>query len=479
MSSGVPSEASTPRQQPSVFLSTAIALGICLFFAVILWFVGGKSLFEARQLADANEKKVEEVSAELSKAENRNQQTQTAVAAIQEKLDSSTISSEQLDELLNRLKDLESGRANQEEALRALSQQASAVEGDRARNRVQVINAVKMGRNVETELAELENEITAWTGANAALPKGESGRKIAAFPDYITKYIALSEAPLVTFDDLDRWRQSLSAVYPRIKAAHENDEFVVVSQEDIALLSNLLRDVQSSRTTLRQHQRSLNLIIASVKDTDPSQQTLEAAMAARQAERDAAYLDQLAKSKQAAADAVDAEYAAKIAEEQRQQRDILNKQRLQAAELQTQQKQKELDRIAAEAEEVRKAREKAALLQEFNRERAAIESLLAPFLDLAITQPSGTNPISKGGIRRQTSLGALRSSGALNDTRAGLDFLYHVGGHPANMRKKGGFPSFVSMSPIPNESVRQQVRRAQQLLVKYGELLVEKGMLSE
>ena len=104
------------------------------------------------------------------------------------------------------------------------------------------------------------------------------------------------------------------------------------------LLSDLLGKVRSSRKNLAQHHRSLKLIIASVKDTDPGQQTLEAAVAARQAERDAAYLDQLAKSRQAAADAVDAEYAAKIAEEQREQREILNKQRLQAEELQTQQK---------------------------------------------------------------------------------------------------------------------------------------------
>lgn len=478
MSSGIPSE--TPsRQQLSVFQSTAIALGICLLFAVILYFIGGKTFLEMQQVADANSKKVIEISTELNKAETRHKQAQSDIASLKQEVESQTITNKKLEELDAQLKELVAARAKQDEALKALSQQTSAVQGDRARNRTQVVEAAKIGSNLATELAVLKEDITKWKGSHASLSRGNDGPKIAAIPDLVAKYESLSNAPVVSFDDYDRWNEQLAAIYPRIKTAYEKKEFLVVSEDDIRFLSELLGEVQSSRKTLRQHQRSLDLIIASVKDADPGQQSLKETIASRQAERDAAYLQQLAESKQAAADAVDAEYAQKIADKQREQSEILNKQRLQAAELQTQQKQTELDRITEEAEEVRKAREKALLVQEYNRDRAAIESLLAPFLDLAITQPSGTNPISKGGIRRQTSLGALQASGALNDTRAGLDFLYHVGGHPANMRKKGSFPSFVSMSPIPNESVRQQVQRAQQLLVKYGELLVEKGMLSQ
>ena len=176
---------------------------------------------------------------------------------------------------------------------------------------------------------------------------------------------------------------------------------------------------------------------------------------------------------------MDSEYAEKIAGEHRAQRVLLNQQKLGSAQLETQSEQQELDRIEAKAAALKAKRAAEQLAREFARERASVLSLLSPFIDRAITQPRNGNPISKGGIKRPTSLGALTSFGALNDTPAGLDALYHAGGHPANMRKKGGFPSFVSMTSIPNESVRQQVRRAQQYLRKYGQLLVNESKLSQ
>jgi hypothetical protein len=193
---------------------------------------------------------------------------------------------------------------------------------------------------------------------------------------------------------------------------------------------------------------------------------------------DDAYLQQLVETTEAAIRKVDEQYAAKIADEQRQQRELLKQQELEAEQLETKQRAEELELIQREREELEARIAQQKLKAEYGRDMATINSLLAPFLDDAITQPSRTNPISKGGPRKPTSLDALRSSGALAETDDGLEFLFKVGGHPANMRKKGSFPSFISPRPLQKGSEQALVQRAQQLLIKYGELLVADRKLS-
>jgi hypothetical protein len=55
--------------------------------------------------------------------------------------------------------------------------------------------------------------------------------------------------------------------------------------------------------------------------------------------------------------------------------------------------------------------------------------------------------------------------------------LYAFGGHSANFRKKGGFPTY-SDNGYASPTVKQQMQTVQQFLLKYGEFLVEDELLT-
>ena len=74
-------------------------------------------------------------------------------------------------------------------------------------------------------------------------------------------------------------------------------------------------------------------------------------------------------------------------------------------------------------------------------------------------------------------LGRLRSAGALEQTTDGNENLYFFGGSSQNDRPKTGFPNHTP-GGLSNSAVAKKVKRASELLNKYGDLLVEKKLLS-
>jgi hypothetical protein len=55
--------------------------------------------------------------------------------------------------------------------------------------------------------------------------------------------------------------------------------------------------------------------------------------------------------------------------------------------------------------------------------------------------------------------------------------LYAFGGHSANFRKKGGFPTYTD-NGYASPTVKQQMQTVQQFLLKYGEFLVDDELLT-
>jgi hypothetical protein len=73
------------------------------------------------------------------------------------------------------------------------------------------------------------------------------------------------------------------------------------------------------------------------------------------------------------------------------------------------------------------------------------------------------------------SLKVVAHSGALEPTDEGLDAMSMLGN--TEFRPLGTFPKYVKSEWRRNADVKRRLVRAQELLVKYGDLLIEKGML--
>ncbi|MEZ6131299.1 MAG: hypothetical protein R3C59_21700 [Planctomycetaceae bacterium] len=451
---------------------------IVIAFVVPLLYFTVQTIFQERAESETQRQAVID---RIGEVERQSEQRDRHLESLQEQLShGETLDDSTLQTMLERLNSLEQNASLRADVVDSLKTQASELESDRVRNRVNLIEAYEIGRRVESEMSALEKQLTEWKAMVSSLTSTDVGRRIATRPDLVQQYDALSSLKVATFDDLDRWQRQFETLFARIKLAHEDQSIhVVVTPKDIAGFQTLAAQITSARDQLRQQERALRLIVAEADGLDPGQQTLADAIAAVQQVRDEQFRQQLTETTQAEIRKVNEEFAAKIADEQREQRRLLKEQELAAEQLETQERAAELAAIEKRNEELRARMAMEKLKAEYQADLSEIKSLLAPFLDSAITQPTKSNPIAKGGPMKPTSLNALKGSGALDDSNEGLNLLYQAGGHPANMRKKGGFPSFVSLRTLGAGSERDTVRRAQQLLVKYGELMVEDGLLSQ
>ncbi len=143
-----------------------------------------------------------------------------------------------------------------------------------------------------------------------------------------------------------------------------------------------------------------------------------------------------------------------------------------AASAKKSEKELEAERIAAETEKNR-LREKAN-----SRE---VATALAPFVGKGYWQPGRAQPDrDAAGI----SLTAIKAEGALDPSPTGMRQLYHIGANPKNDRP-GGWSKDDRMVGKPLEAwlknkpgARDTARKAQDILLELGDVLVEVGLLS-
>jgi hypothetical protein len=143
-----------------------------------------------------------------------------------------------------------------------------------------------------------------------------------------------------------------------------------------------------------------------------------------------------------------------------------------AAEAKKSEKELEAERIAAETEKNR-LREKA-------RSRD-VAIALAPFIGKGYWQPGRAQPDRDAA---GMSLSAIKAQGGLDPSPRGMRELYHLGANPKNDRP-GGWSQEDRMVGKPLEAwlknkpgARDTARKAQDLLLELGDILVEVGLLS-
>jgi hypothetical protein len=143
-----------------------------------------------------------------------------------------------------------------------------------------------------------------------------------------------------------------------------------------------------------------------------------------------------------------------------------------SAEAKKSEKELEAERIAAETEKNR-LREKAKTRE--------VATALAPFIGKGYWQPGRAVP---GRDAAGISLTAIKAEGALDPSPTGMRQLYHIGANPKNDRP-GGWSPEDRMVGKPLEAwlknkpgARDTARKAQDILLELGDILVEVGLLS-
>ncbi len=137
----------------------------------------------------------------------------------------------------------------------------------------------------------------------------------------------------------------------------------------------------------------------------------------------------------------------------------------------------ELEQLRKEVERQRALQQQQILETEYQLDLPEVEKLLVAFTTpgLTYTTPDGKKN-QNDGTARPVSLTFLKKYGCLKSNRKSLEKLLSAASRC--QRPRGALPRQWDGSMLHLDLGMNTVQRAEELLLKYGELLVEKGMLS-
>lgn len=332
---------------------------------------------------------------------------------------------------------------------------------------------------------QLEKAIRQWEQTSAALMTNSQGIRVAANSAALDQTEALLQAERPASTVPETLRATLHPLAELVQTAEKAEKEDRVSfdpgPEFTAELDAIVTQARPTLTTYEEHNRRLAAILGGLPDNQPdTTTTLQDALAARDAQR----LDEENREQTETLQAVHEENEKKRLEQQ-----VAAKNRQAELELKKLEKEHELeelklqagitaldDKIAALGDEIGRQNKRRQLLREFEQDLPEIRSLLRPFIADGRTQP-------KEGLFRITtsngpvSLGALRGEQVLKVNTEAQRRLWFMGAGDRNDRDLGGFPSYIG-NRMDWEAKQPAVQRAQELLIKYGDLMVEMEMLA-
>lgn len=455
--------------------SAAIAMVISTVGVLIVYFAFGRQWEDAAAQLIAQEKAQRELNTDLDRVKEIQKQTQKEIDEIEAKVSGQSHVAEQTRQ---KLADVKSRATIQQEQARAVTDKIAADQTKAARHRSQTVMLLHRGRQTEQQLTSLKVAAASWAELYQELLISDSGRRIASSDQHVELIAAIGSRQHVTTADVDSLRREFDALYEPVLQAESDARNVIVADNGFEeVIQQLEKRIRDAADVIRKDTLLVNAIEQETAHREKGKATLQDALAKRELNSVKQQANDLsiarAEAELEAAQRLEEAEAANIAaqtevEEAELARQAAERRAVAAGILD---EKKKLDQQAALAEQRRK------LELEYARELPEIRRLLHPFITPGIFQPSRNG--FDGRYRPESmSLTAIASTGALQKTDKGLAELYRVGGSEFTaMRGLGSFPAHNNQNFKRDASVRARVERAQELLLKYGDLLVEKGIL--
>ncbi|MBL8819367.1 MAG: hypothetical protein JNL58_25270 [Planctomyces sp.] len=365
---------------------------------------------------------------------------------------------------------------------RLLSQHVDEAKSNQAVARAKVADLRRESSVAKNQLQALRKLVADWSVKASGLMESDSGRRVAKSPTHLVLAENLLCRDRPTEVELTAWAESLEALTPQVDSTSANEEEIAITPEHQQLLKDLSQQLGRSRDMLEQQLLMLDAVLVETASQELGEQTLGQAIQDRRLQQDKDLLTNLSDARETARLAAQAEQTVELARleselveaaTKRQVEELKAKQaqaeqvakaelariaeetRLQEAKVQAQS-----DAIRAETDTLEATQQRQNLEREFERDLPAIRSLLSAFL-------SKGHQYRSDNAAGPASLGFLRSQGALEPTPRGsyqMAFLANSGTRPPGGLKNPANPDLL--------------RQAQDLLNKYGELMVQKEILA-
>lgn len=343
-----------------------------------------------------------------------------------------------------------------------------------AKNRIRsTLSRVEKIKKSAFDIANLQSQ---WTTAVEQLKASPEGREIASDPGVVDLLAAVLETAPASDVSQTLLRQ-LEPLSEQAQAALDQElNTFEPTQDYLAQIEQLENSTLDTTRWYQDHLLQLSTLTTQVARTQPSQDSLAEALRTREAELAQERVETLAE---------------RTREIQQQREKILGEAEREAqriiAEAQAEAKrtvsdttanlirQSAAEEKAKQDEEIRRrqhAEKLAQLNRDFQRDMPGIQAKLQPFLSTGYTYNGDS------GRKGPVSLGVLRSQGALEPGRRGLERLLYVGGTTTNDRNRGAFPQYIGGEWGWRQTNKDFLVQAQDYLIRYGDLLVEAGMLA-
>ncbi len=337
--------------------------------------------------------------------------------------------------------------------------------------------------DAEQKLQDLRSEIKTYLSTEADLHNGPLGRRIATNPDALRQYRAL--APDTKPDALlpDKLKARLDVLrQPLLQSVAANTKSFKLAPMFEQTLHDIQVQISDTLVEVRTRNAQLQAIIAQAPSTPaPDALSLDAALEKLEQEETIKQNKRVVEEVAKVREEFTRKLAEQIAETERLKKQLDLEIDKRKRELALQEKQQAIQDLATKEQigkkqhEMKAAREK--LLRDFAHDLSEIKSLLKPFITPGRFQPNG-HILQLSTKTEPISLSKLNGAGVLAPTVLAQQKLWGlISANRADERPLGAFPPYVG--GYQNwVNTQQTIARAQELLIKYGELMVEKGMLA-
>lgn len=371
----------------------------------------------------------------------------------------------------------ESDFAGEELRRQRAGDEASALTLEQSVLRARNLSAKRVLDEGASALQEFESAAAEWERLVDSLENGQLGRVLAADTENLPSLMELLSVGSEQANDPPRYREQFDLVSGEVEKFLAGDRVTEVTRATLDAIESLRDEIRERGRALQGSLDRLKLAAQDARGSQPGEMTLDEAYQAYLAQQaEQARLREIAARERAR---TAAEKRIEEAEREKLEAKTAKEIAENTAEADRLRREKEMLEIAA-AKEKEDSDAKLAderLEAEFTRDLPEIRSLLSPFVSRAPYYLHRPGSYLYSGQSTGLSLSTVAKSGALEPTDEGIDMMSMLGKAP--YRPLGSFPKYVQSEWRRTESVKRRLVRAQELLLKYGDLLVEKGMMEK
>ncbi|HEY2786511.1 MAG TPA: hypothetical protein VGJ05_16215 [Fimbriiglobus sp.] len=300
----------------------------------------------------------------------------------------------------------------------------------------------------------------------------EDGKRLSGNPEYVLSFQALRNKQRAAPEKVTGWQQDVTALLEAAEKAVNLPNLTLEPDEKIiGRVEALTKSVQAVHSGIKTDLRALDTLLA--KAVTPGPTTLAKAIDARDSEDNQRHLKDVSEALEKVRREAEQQDTANATEAERKKLDAENKRK--AIERETVLTKANAEKAKAERElanlkeDTEKKAAKEKKVREYEQDLAEMQNLLKPLITPGKMELTGSGWV-QGLEAKPVSLSAVEGIKLLDpkNMNAAIYWDSYFGGRAQNDRPRGSFPD--TQNP-------KAIRRVQELLLRHGEILVEKGLL--